>query len=101
MSEGIDALAQDWKGENNYVNPPWVMLPQVLDKILQDKAMATVIAPVWPSQAWFHKLTSLLTAPPILLPRNRQTLAFMGVRPEPRKNRAWTIAAWRISGELA
>ncbi len=46
LAVGMDALAQqDLAEENNYVNPPFCMLTQVLDIIQNQKAYATVIAP--------------------------------------------------------
>ena len=100
LSEGIDALAQNWTNENNFVNPPWALLPQILEKITHDKATATIIAPVWPSQYWFPKLQSLLIDHPIYLPRQANTFWHMGVTPEPRRNLGWKVAVWRVSGHL-
>ena len=101
MSEGIDALAQDWSGENNYINPPWALLPQVVTKIRADKALATVIAPVWPGQVWYQKLVNMLVEPPILLPQSQNIFIPMGVSNiEPWKNRGWKIAAWRVCGDI-
>ena len=98
MSGGIDALAQNWALENNYINPPWALLPKIIDKVIMDKAIATVIAPVWPSQQWFHKLKLLMIRPPFLLPNHPKTFIHMGVKPEPCKNPTWRVAAWRICG---
>ena len=100
-SEGIDALAQNWALDNNYINPPWALLPKVIDKILMDKAMATVIAPVWPSQPWFQKMMDLIIDNPIMIPRDKNSFWQMGVTfAEPRKNLGWQIAAWRLSGDI-
>jgi hypothetical protein len=100
LSEGVDAFAQCWTQENNYVNPPWALLPQVINKVIQDRAVATIIAPEWPGQPWFQTLRSIMIALPMYLPKHQQTFHFMGPNPEPRKNHRWTIAAWRVSGRL-
>lgn len=43
---GIDALAQmDWDKENNFLNPPIRLMNRVIQKILSQKAEATIIAP--------------------------------------------------------
>ena len=101
LSDGVDALAQDWSQDNNFVNPPWALLPKVIDKVIRDKAVATVIAPQWPSQPWYHKMTALLIREPLYLPQHPRTFCYMGVKPEPRKNPGWRVAAWRISGQSA
>ena len=54
-SAGVDALGQsDWGGENNWVNPPFRLIPRVLDVIEAQRADATVIAPMWPGQPWMR-----------------------------------------------
>ena len=100
QTSGIDALAQhDWGQNNNYVNPPFRMLDQVLDVIIAQQAYATVIAPLWRGQAWFAKLRRLLVAAPLRLPNTKTTMWKMGnVTAEPLKNPRWAIYAWRIFG---
>ena len=98
-SEGIDALAQiNWHTENNYVNPPFCLLPRVIDKIVHERAKATLIAPLWIGQPWFHKMKRLLVAPPIKIPRKTNAMVFMGPEPEVRHNKGWKIFAWRLCG---
>jgi hypothetical protein len=61
FTSGVDALAQqDWSQHNNYVNPPFRLLPKVLEVIKSQKATATIIAPYWPGQPWFHDMMKLL-----------------------------------------
>ena len=100
-TEAINAMAQPWTGEHNYINPPWALLPQIVRKIASDKAECTVIAPMFKGQAWFQELKNMSIKPPILLPKGPYTQLYVGPRPEPMKNKKWTIAAWRVSGELA
>ena len=101
FSAGIDALAQaDWGEHNNYVNAPFRLLPQVIDTVLTQKAVATVIAPWWPGQTWTRKLLEMSTEPPIHIPNLRQTFIATSVMPEPRKNYRWKLYAWRISGQV-
>lgn len=97
LSQGVDALAQnDWAEHNNFVNPPFRMIPQILDTIVSQKATATIIAPWWPAQPWAHRLRQLSIRPPIRLPNNRR--AFWGNQPEPLRNCRWKIYAWRLCG---
>ena len=60
--EGVGALAQQWRGENNYVFPPVTELPRIAQLLYeQPSAAATVVAPYWPTQAWFQQLSELAT----------------------------------------
>eukprot|EP00854_Cymbomonas_tetramitiformis_P002409 gene2409-biopygen2328 len=59
--EGVDSLPYDWRGENNWANPPWALLDQVAHKLREEEAAATVAAPYWPGQSWFRELEALAT----------------------------------------
>jgi len=99
---GVDALAQsDWECENNYVNPPFRLLSQVLDKIILSKSRATVIAPFWPGQTWFRKLMDLVVCPPIRIPKVPGAIQkkVMSGQAEPMKNLRWRLYAWRVHGD--
>ena len=61
------AFNQNWHGENGWANPPWRLLPQVIDKVKNDTATITLIAPWWPEMPWFKALRDLATADPLLL----------------------------------
>ena len=49
------------------MNAPFNLLPQVLEVIENQRATATIIAPLWEGQVWFQKLTLLLIDEPIPL----------------------------------
>ena len=99
LTEAVDALAQqDWSQENNYVNPPFRLLPQVVETIAAQQAYATVIAPWWPSQMWFHRLQSMAVSPPVRLPMNPLCCLQMGPKVEPMRNHRWRVYAWRVCG---
>ena len=91
-----DAMLQSWTRENNFVNPPFRMISQILNKIHQEQCDATLIAPLWPSAPWFPLLLRLASDyffvnPQSILPATQSGSA------EPLKNK-WTIVACRISG---
>jgi hypothetical protein len=94
LAEAADCFAQPWGGEN----PPFRLLPVVLQKVSQDGALATIIAPLWPSQPWFQQLLSMSIAPPYLLHRADCLPGESGM-PEPLRNTKWRLAAFRVSGK--
>lgn len=53
-TEGVNALEQDWAGANNWVNPPFCLIPLVLRHLAAQRASATVIVPVWEAQPWWE-----------------------------------------------
>ena len=99
-SEAVDAFSQRWSGENNYVNAPWALLPRIIEKVVADRAVATVIAPNFRAQAWHQNLRRLAISPPLTLPAHKNTLVYKGVHAEPKRNPRWKVQAWRISGSL-
>ncbi|KAK3233094.1 hypothetical protein CYMTET_56579 [Cymbomonas tetramitiformis] len=68
--EGVDSLTYDWRGENNWVNPPWALLDEVAHKLREEGAAATVVAPYGPGQSWFRELEALATEV-VIMPRRR------------------------------
>ena len=98
-TSGVDAMARSWKGTNSFVNPPFFMLHKIINKIIQEKVEATVIAPVWKNQVWYRRLKQYAVAAPFLLKNTGRLMLKCVARPEPLKNPAWRIYAWRISGK--
>jgi len=97
---GLDALQQPWGAELAYANPPWILIPQVLQKTRLERARLLLIAPVWPTQAWYPSLLELLVEQPVLLPTGEDLFcpdlprAALG---PPR----WQAAAWPLSGNAS
>ena len=62
QAEAKDALRQNWSKEGLYLNPPYVLLPRILNRLREFKVKnAVVIAPLWPTQAWFPVLLGMST----------------------------------------
>lgn len=51
---GVDAFSFDWAGENNWINPPFALIPRVIQHLRLCQAAATVICPFWPKRPWWH-----------------------------------------------
>ena len=70
----IDAFTLDWTNHFLYAFPPFSILPQFLQKLEMDHAQAILIAPNWPTQPWYPKLTRFLIRKPLLLPRHKSNV---------------------------
>ena len=54
-----NAFQEDWSSEILWANPPFSMLPDVIDKICLEQARGILVVPEWPSQAWYHVLGAI------------------------------------------
>jgi hypothetical protein len=75
----VDAFAQDWSIEINYLFPPPRLIPRVMIKMAESKACGTIVFPLWRGAYWFHALASRDEYRPELidwydLPINNDTL---------------------------
>ena len=51
-----NAFAVHWGRWTCWVNPPWELIPRVLDKIRQDQAHGLLCLPVWKTAPWWRDL---------------------------------------------
>ena len=85
-----------WTADNNWCNPPWSLLPDLVQKLRQSGAPATVIAPHWPDRPWYRDLSEL-AVDSVLFPPS-QGLFYPG-RPQLRGRAgppAWSVVAFRL-----
>eukprot|EP00873_Tetraselmis_striata_P036552 jgi/Tetstr1/456816/TSEL_043490.t1 len=69
--EAVDSLHlsdAEWRRENNYCNPPWPLLPDLVQKLRQSGAAATVVAPRWEGKVWHQALTEMAVAERVGVP---------------------------------
>jgi ribonuclease HI len=99
-AEAVDCFTQTWTLENNFINPPFRLLPQIIQQLRRDKATATIIAPIWPAQPWYQQLTSMLLDKPMIIDLENSFLPGPSQKVEPLRNFKWQIAAFRVSGKL-
>jgi hypothetical protein len=50
---GVNALLMSWRGYNNWCNPPFMLVGDVIEHLLFDQSVATVIVPYWPGHCWW------------------------------------------------
>ncbi len=51
-AEGVDAFDFFWGNERGYMFPPFVLIPRILRKIIEDKAEVILVHPDWPGALW-------------------------------------------------
>ena len=91
-----DSLRHPWRRENLWAHPPFALLGRVLQKVEQEGATITLLAPLWSAQPWFPKLVRLAIEPPRILPQ--QTNMFLHPLRQDMQPPQWLTVAWRISG---
>jgi hypothetical protein len=98
QSEGVDSLLRSWRGENNYVNPPWTLLDQVAQKLEEDPVPCTVVAPHWPEKDW-HVCLSRLASEVVVVPSWHKMYypARLGAS-EPVGAPGWPTVFFRLQG---
>ena len=56
----LDGLSLSWRHEDVWINPPWCLIPDIIEKLEDEPSAAAVfIVPVWPSQQWWPRLLAL------------------------------------------
>jgi hypothetical protein len=104
QAKGMDAFRQSWLPLPTqrllWANPPWALIGRMLQKIIHDKTEIILIAPVWPTQAWYPTLLELLVAVPLLLPHWSDLFRPVSTANQTGKGppRWAATAAWRLSG---
>ena len=60
QSSAFNGLLLDWSPPFTvWLNPPWHLLPQVLEKVRVSRARGILVYPFWPRQAWFQGVQQL------------------------------------------
>ena len=59
-AEGYNAFNFLWSPDTPlYINPPWTLLDEVMDKIIHDSSQCLLVTPRWPEKDWYRKLRKL------------------------------------------
>jgi hypothetical protein len=54
----VDAMSIDWSTNHMYMFPPFSLITKVVQKIIHDRARATLVVPNWPGQPWYGRIAS-------------------------------------------
>lgn len=55
-TSGVNCFLQDWKGENNWVNPDFSLIRETILHMKICEAKGCLILPFWPSRPWWSML---------------------------------------------
>ncbi len=76
-----DAMAQKWADETNpWANPPWELIPAVLDKVIEEATSITICVPFFPNATWFTTFLSLMETDPMLVENTNNTFLKEGYK---------------------
>ena len=98
-SKGVNAFSANWKEMTPYIFPPFCMIGRCLQKVLNEKCQALIIAPSWSNQPWYPQLLRMLFQRPILLPPSLDLI----LDPAGQQHKLITslqLAAWPVTGKL-
>ena len=95
----VDAFSVKWSLTNNYCFPPFSLIGKVLKKTQMDQADLTLIAPVWPTQAWFSTLLHMIVEDSYLIPK-MNNLLYLPQKPLSKHQLVkMNLGVFRISGK--
>ena len=95
----VDALQQNFARERAWANPPFNLILRFLARIKRQRATATIVVPVWPTQEWWPLLGEMLVDTPVLLPQQRDLFLPGHLGNEvPLTAPHWSAIACKISG---
>ena len=96
-AEAVDAFTQSWAQEHNWINPPWDLLPQVVRKLRATQDVcATIVAPRWAAQPWFHDLRDMASDSIMIAPRRDVFFPGHLGSAEPLGNPHWQVMVFHI-----
>ena len=87
-SEG-NAFHVSWGTRMCWMNPPWDIIPKVLQRALQEPTKALVCFPLWRSAPWWGLFTTLVTTPILEM---RGKAIFQNPQGEPLPPPRWATA---------
>lgn len=102
MAFAPDAMNLSWDRISAYAFPPIALIPRVLDKLSKSsQCKILLIAPHWPRQLWFPRLTSMMSAEPFSLPMRRDLIWTPDKIGLPiTKIKTLNLTVWQLSSDL-
>ena len=95
----FNAFSLSWSsGELYYAFPPFCLLLRVIRKVLEDKALVLLIAPLWPTRPFFSRMLQLCVDTPRILPKGALFLPQLPTLRHPLPS--LRLGAFLISGNV-
>ncbi len=98
-AEAVDSLHlpdADQKKENNWFNPSWELLDDLVVKLRHSGPAATIIAPLWPKKPWFLHLSETSTQSVDMPPSHDLSSPQRQQGHEGTGPSAWSVVAFRL-----
>ena len=97
-AEAVNAMAQDWRGENNFIHPPpdRDLLNRVAQKLREQPAEALVVVPFWSGESWFRDLRELSVDMTVLPDARAQACPEFLQHWDLRGPRGWDLVCFRV-----
>lgn len=93
-----DAFSIQWTSfPLAWIHPPWILIGKILAKIFNDKAEALILAPIWPSAAWYPRLLAMSCDLPLKICPSHQALFNAHQQDQPPMQTQ--LAIWKVSGK--
>ena len=73
-AQAINAFTLNWHDKYMWIFPPFSLMSDVLKKLREDQGKAIIIAPIWPTQAWWPRLCQMLIDKPVELANKKRLL---------------------------
>ncbi len=93
FAEAVDAFLQDWSSVRGFANPPWSLIPRVLNRVQTQEADLVLVTPLCKAQPWYALLLSMLVDWPRLLPHQELVTPVGNMSANP------ILVVWSISGK--
>ena len=96
-AQATDAMKIKWPMEGSYAFPPFILIPQVIQKVQRLKCTTLIITPRWQTKNWYSQLLMMSCKIPILLPVKEDLLKDR--QGSPYSLQKWRLVAWLITGD--
>ena len=98
-AEAVDAFSVKWSNINCYCFSPFSLIGKILQKVDQDQADMTLVAPLWNTQNWFPQILHRIVAQSFII-NNRKNLLYQPQNPTKEHHLVkLRLAVFRISGK--
>ena len=75
-----DAFTFDLSDEKVWANPPWRLIPQLLDYVFHNNLTITIVVPIYTKAKWYKKFKTMVTVEPIIVPKRKDTFLQGGTK---------------------